>query len=109
MADQKADNVKKAGTGKSAAGFVVIAVMIVVIIAALVYALSQPGVLESVVNIVIIAVIVIAAIVIIGYVVMAIIAIPMYAYKGEQYQEGVDYNLDDVKSVKETSSEDKKQ
>ena len=39
------------------------------------------------------------ALVIIGYVAMAIMAIPMYAYKGEQYQEGVDYNLDDVKSV----------
>ena len=37
--------------------------------------------------------------VIIAYIVMAIIAVPMYAYKGEQYQENVDYNLDDVKAV----------
>ena len=40
--------------------------------------------------------------------VIALTAIPMYAYKGEQYQENVDYSLDDVKSVKESSSEDRK-
>jgi hypothetical protein len=39
---------------------------------------------------------------------MFVIAIPMYVKKGEQYQEGVDYSIDDVKPVKESSSEDKK-
>ena len=39
------------------------------------------------------------ALIVIGYIVMALMAIPMYAYKGEQYQEGVDYSLDDVESV----------
>lgn len=102
----QADNIKKAGTGKSAIGIAVIALMIVVIAVAIGYALMQPGVLESVLHIAIIAIIVIVAIIVIGYIVMAIIAVPMYAYKGEQYQEGVDYNLKDIESVKEVDSED---
>ncbi len=109
MANNGADNLKKAGTGKSAIGMVVIAVMVVVIIAAIAYALMIPGVIEELVYIAVIAVIVIVAIIVIVYVVMMIVAIPMYALKGEQYQEGVDYDLDDVKPVKESSSEDEKE
>lgn len=99
MDKPQVDNARKAKTGKSAVGLVVIAIMIVIIIAAITYVLMQPGVLESVISIVTIVAVVAVALVIIGYVAMAIMAIPMYAYKGEQYQEGVDYNLDDVKSV----------
>jgi len=36
------------------------------------------------------------------------LAVPYYMKKGEQYQDGVDYSIDDVKPVKESSSEDKK-
>ena len=86
-------------TAMIAITILLLAIMIVIIIAAIAYVLMQPGVLESVINIVAIVAVVAVALVIIGYVAMAIMAIPMYAYKGEQYQEGVDYNLDDVKSV----------
>lgn len=99
---------KKAGTGKSALGLVLVAVGIIAIIAAVVWALMQPGVLEEVVNIAVIAILVIFGIVIIIYAVVALAAIPVYAMKGEQYQEGIDYNMDDVKPVKESSSEDPK-
>jgi len=52
---------------------------------------------------------VIAAIVVIALAVMMILAVPFYFLKGEQYQEGGSYDLDDVKSVKESSSKDKKE
>ena len=51
-------NMKKAGTGKSALGLVLVAVGIIAIIAAVVWALMQPGVLEEVVNIAVIAILV---------------------------------------------------
>ena len=99
MDKQNVTNQRKAGTGKSAAGIALIVLMVVVIVAAISYALMQPGVLESVVTIVAIVAVVAVALIVIGYIVMALMAIPMYAYKGEQYQEGVDYSLDDVESV----------
>lgn len=99
MDKQNVTNQRKAGTGKSAAGIALIVLMVVVIVAAIAYSLMQPGVLESVVTIVAIVAVVAVALIVIGYIVMALMAIPMYAYKGEQYQEGVDYSLDDVESV----------
>lgn len=102
------DNMKKAKTGKSALGLIGIAIGIILLIAAVAYALSQPGVFETVVSAAVVIVLAIVGIVFIIGAVVALSAIPMYAYKGEQYQENVDYNLDDVKSVRESSSEDKK-
>ena len=102
------NNMRKAKTGKSALGLVGIAIGVILLVIAVAYALSQPGVLETVASA---AVIIVLAIVGIAFIIGAFIAlsaIPMYAYKGEQYQENVDYSLDDVKSVKESSSEDKK-
>lgn len=95
----EATNSRRVGQGKSALAMVVIVVMVIVIIAAVAYALTQPGVLESVVTIAVVAaVIIVAAVVIIG-VAVALIALPMYAYKGERYQENVDYGLDGVEPV----------
>jgi len=98
---------KVAKTGKSALGMVGIAAMVIIIIAAIAYILIQPGVLESLASILVIAIIVIVAAIVIVYLAMMIMAIPLYAIKGEQYQEGVDYSLKDVKPVKESSSDDK--
>ena len=39
---------------------------------------------------------------------MVILAVPMYVAKGEEYQTDISYSIDDVESVKETSSEEKK-
>ncbi|MGN0099124.1 MAG: hypothetical protein ACI38Y_07350 [Candidatus Methanomethylophilaceae archaeon] len=102
------DNIKKAKTGKSALGFVGIAIGVVLLIVAAAYALMQPGVLETVASAAVVIILAIVGILFIVGAVVALMAIPMYAYKGEQYQENVDYNLDDVKPVRESSSEDKK-
>lgn len=99
-------NQRKAGTGKSAVGIAVIVLMIIVIVAAIAYVLMQPGVLESLVTIVAIIAVVAVALIVIGYIAMALMALPMYAYKGEQYQEGVDHSLDDVEPVKGKDSKD---
>jgi len=99
---------KKAGTGKSALGLVLIAIGIIAIIAAVVWVLMQPGALETLANVAVVAILVIFGIIIIFYAVVALAAIPIYAMKGEQYQEGIDYSMDDVQPVKESSSEDPK-
>ena len=102
------NNMRKAKTGKSALGLVGIAIGVILLVIAVAYALSQPGVLEPVASAAVLIVLAIVGIAITIGAVIALSAIPMYAYKGEQYQENVDYSLDDVKSVKESSSEDKK-
>ena len=96
---------KVAGTGKSA----LMMVLIVVIIGAAIAALFLiPGVLDSLLIILAVIGIAILAIAAVIFIFMVILAVPMYAAKGEMYQTDIDYSLDDVKSVKETSSEEKK-
>ncbi len=95
----------RAGTGKSA----LMMVLVVVVIAAAIAALFLiPGALESIVWILVIVGIAIAAIVAIIFICMVVLAVPMYVAKGEEYQTDVSYSIDDVESVKETSSEEKK-
>ena len=95
----------RVGTGKSA----LMMVLIVAVIAAAIAALFLiPGVLESLVWILIIIGIAIAAIAAIIFVCMVVLAVPMYVAKGEEYQTDISYDLDDVKPVKETSSEEDK-
>ena len=96
---------KVAGTGKSA----LMMVLIVVIIAAAIAALFLiPGALESVLIVLAVIAIAIVAIAAVIFICMVVLAVPMYVAKGEEYQTNISYDLDDVKSVKETSSEDKK-
>ena len=104
----EARNMKKAGTGKSAIGLVLVAIGAIVLIGLAVWALTDPAIFEAVMNVVIFAVAAIVVIILIIIGIMFIMAIPMYAAKGEQYQDGVDYSLSDVKPVKESSSEDDK-
>ena len=97
--------VKREGTGKSA----LMMLLVVVIIAAAAAALFLiPGALESLVWVLVIIGIAIAAIVAIIFIFMVILAVPMYVAKGEEYQTDISYSIDDVESVKETSSEEKK-
>ncbi len=102
-------NMERKKTWPSALMLVLLGVGVILLIALIVYALMIPGVLESILNIAVIVVIAIVAIIIIIYAVMVILAIPMYAYKGESYQKDVSYDLNDVKSVKEKNSEDDKE
>ena len=95
----------RAGTGRSA----LMMVLVVVVIAAAIAALFLiPGALESIVWILVIIGIAIAAIAAIIFICMVVLAVPMYVAKGEEYQTDVSYSIDDVESVKETSSEEKK-
>ena len=104
----EAKNMKKVGTGKSALGMALIAIGVIALIALIVWALSDPDILKATINVivVIIVAIVVIALIIVGA--MFVLAIPFYVKKGEQFQENVDYSIDDVKSVKESSSEEKK-
>ena len=95
----------KAGTGKSA----LMMLLVVVIIAAAVAALFLiPGALESVAIVLLVIGIAIVAIAAVIFVCMVVLAVPMYVAKGEEYQTDISYSIDDVESVKETSSEEKK-
>ena len=96
---------KVAGTDKSA----LMMLLVVVIIGAAIDALFLiPGALESVIWVLVIIGIAIAAVAAVIFVFMVILAVPMYVAKGEEYQTDISYSIDDVESVKETSSEEKK-
>jgi formate/nitrite transporter FocA (FNT family) len=104
----EATNMKKAGTGKSALGLVMLAIGVIIMIALAIWVLMNPAVLAATLTLILF---IVGAIIVIGLIIlgiMFILAIPMYAAKGEQYQDGVDYSINDVKPVKESSSEDKK-
>ena len=106
MAD--ATNMKTASTTKSGLGILLLVVAAVAIIGLIVWALTNPDILKTTVNVIIVIGIAILVIVLIISGLMLILAVPYYMKKGEQYQDGVDYSIDDVKPVKESSSEDKK-
>jgi len=104
----EARNLKKEGTGKSAIGLVLVAIAVIVLIGLAIWVLTNPAVLA---NVVMLIVAIVIALIVIGLIiagVMMIIAVPMYVAKGNQIQDGVDYSIDDVKSVKESSSDDPK-
>ncbi len=104
----EASNMKKASTTKSGLGLLLLAVGIIALIGLIVWAMTVPGVLEATMTLIVFIVIalIVIALVIVGL--TFILAVPMYIKKGEEYQEGVDYSLSDVKPVRESSSEDKK-
>ncbi len=104
----EAAGLKKRSTVKSGLGLLLIVVAAVIAIALIVYALMIPGVFESVVTVIIYIAAAIAIIALVWYAFTIIIAVPMYMAKGEQVQEGVEYSLDDVKSVENSSSDDPK-
>ncbi|MFT0899223.1 hypothetical protein [Candidatus Methanoprimaticola sp. MG2] len=90
---------ERKGTGKSALGLVIIAVLIVALVAVVAWAFSQPGFLEEAVNILAIVVVALVIIAVIAYIAYAFIAVVMYATKGEVVQTGVDHSIDDVVGV----------
>ena len=104
MADAK--NTKRVSTTKSAVGILAIAILAIVIVAAIAYALTNPDVLESTLTVIFIVAVVLVAAMTVIYLVIGLLAIPMYAYKGETFQTGMDYDLDDVQSVGEKKDKD---
>ncbi|MBR4503382.1 MAG: hypothetical protein IKP20_00085 [Candidatus Methanomethylophilaceae archaeon] len=99
---------QKVKTGKSGLGVLLIVAGIVVLIALVIYALTRPGIFESVVTIALYVVIALAVLAVIAYAAMMIMAVPMYMSKGDVVQTDVDYSLDDVKPVENSSSDDPK-
>lgn len=104
----EAANLRKAPTGKSGLGLILLVIGIIALIGLIAWALTDPDILEATMTLILF---IGAAILIIAVLIMAamiLLAIPMYVKKGETYQVDIDYSLDDVKPVKESSSEDKK-
>lgn len=93
---------ERKGTGGSALMFVLVGLAFVVLAALIVYAvLNIDGLLENLALIALVVFAALAIIIVIVYLLMAVLALPYYATKGETYQVNVDYDLDDVESVKE--------
>jgi flagellar basal body-associated protein FliL len=97
------------GTGntkkKSTLGPALLLLLLVVAAAVLViYVALHPEILENVIFIGLIVVVAIVAIAAMIALLAAILAVPYYAAKGESYQTGASYDLDDVKPVKEKDS-----
>ncbi|MDD2626514.1 MAG: hypothetical protein WCQ63_00985 [Methanomethylophilus sp.] len=86
----------------SAVGVAALVVLLIAVVAAF---FVYPSLVDVVVWAVLIIFLVILVIVVAYFLIAAIVAVPMYASKGEQVQKGAAYSLDDVKSVKESSSE----
>lgn len=105
MMEQQPSNLKRTSTTKSG---ILIVIGIVLLVALGAYILMTPGILDSLLTIAIVVGIVIIASVMIIYAAIAIMAIPMYMHKGEQYQDGISYGMDSVKTVENSSSEDRK-
>lgn len=103
--EQQPANLKRTSTTKSG---ILIVIGIVLLVALGAYILMTPGILDSLLTIAIVVGIVIIASVMIIYAAIAIMAIPMYMHKGEQYQDGISYGMDSVKTVENSSSEDRK-
>ena len=79
---------------------------IAAIVAIIVLIILNPEIVRDLLFLVFIVVAAAVAIGIVILAVMMILAVPFYLVKGEQYQEGGSYDLKDVKSVKESSSDD---
>jgi membrane protein YdbS with pleckstrin-like domain len=100
----EATNMKRKSTAK---GIPFLLLGIAFIIAVIVFVIMNPGIRENLLYLAIIIAIVIVAAVVIALAVIMILAIPFYLFKGEQYQDGVSYDIKDVNAVRESSSEDK--
>ncbi len=98
----------KMGRNSTLGSALILVLLVAIVVAIVAYVALNPGILESLLYIVIIAAVVIVAVIVIIYVIMAILAVPYYAMKGEEYQTDATYDLDDVESVKEKDSRDEK-
>jgi membrane protein YdbS with pleckstrin-like domain len=100
----EATNEKRKSTTLSGILLVLCGIGLVALIA---FIIMTPGVLESLATLAIVIVVAIVLIALVIFFLMAVLAIPLYMYKGEKYQVDKAYGLDEVKSVKETDSDDK--
>ncbi len=101
----EADNIERKKTWPTAAKLVLLSLVIIAIIALVIYAVTRPGVSVEIWKPILIIIAAAILIFIAVKILIAVLAIPVYIYKGEKTQTGGDYGLDDMKSVKETDSE----
>ena len=104
------NSIKRESTTRSGLFLLSLVVVIVAVVGIVAWVfVTYPDVLE---NLVYAILIIIGAIIVIAVAIcllMMILAIPFYIKKGETYQDDVSYDMDDVKSVKETDSDDRKE
>jgi hypothetical protein len=93
-------NIKKRSVAK---GIPALIPGVVIIIGILHYIYLNPWVFGDLAVLAFIGVLIIVAAAAMVFAVTAILAIPLYVFKGEQYQEGRSYKLEDVKEVTGTS------
>ncbi|MBR2255234.1 MAG: hypothetical protein IJ856_05425 [Candidatus Methanomethylophilaceae archaeon] len=96
---------EKESGAKTALGIGLIAIAVIAILAVVVWVILQPGVLESIATIAVLAVIVLLAIGVIIFVVTTILAVPYYIIKKQDPQSG-NYEIDDIQSVNGSASDD---
>ena len=97
---------RRVGTGKSALALIAIAVLVVALVAVIAWALTQPGVLESVATVAAVVIVAVVIIAVIAYIVYAVLAVAFYAAKGDVVQTGVDHSLDDISAVEGNTMDD---
>lgn len=93
-------------TGGSALMIILLAIVVISVFALAGYVIMHYDLLKNILLAVAVIFAVIVLIVVIIFILMFILAIPFYALKGESYQTGVDYDMDQVESVKESKGDD---
>ncbi len=95
-----ADNIKRNSTALSGVGLLVIVVGIIAAIAAVAFIfITYPEVLENVLYAILIIIGVIIVIAVVIWIIVALAAVPMYMIKGEEFQDGSSYNIDNLQPV----------
>ncbi len=104
------NSIKTERTTKSGLFLLLLVIVVVAVIGVVVWVFATyPDALANVAYAILIIIGAILVIAVAIWILMAVLAIPFYIKKGESYQDDVSYDIDDVKSVKETSSDDKKE
>ncbi len=90
---------ERKGTGKSAIGLAVIAILVIALIAVVAWLLTQPGVIDTLVEWILLIAGVVVVLAVIAFIAYMILGVGMYATKGEVLQTGVSHSLDDIEAV----------
>ncbi len=97
-------------TGWSGLWLILIPILILIAAGAVAWIFyTNPEILKDVVMVILIIIAAIVIVVIVIWALALLLAIPIYVKKGATYQTDMKYDIDDVKSVKESSGSDKKE
>ncbi len=104
MVEMKKKDTKISGLALLLIGIGVLAAVLIIVA----LFIAVPELMQSVIWAILIIVGVIALIFLVIWILMVVLAIPFYMAKGETYQTDIDYDIKDVKPVKETSGSTEK-